>query len=116
MPGNLDGLFRANYSVRTPRQPTRIAIISRAVIHIPIQVRIPRIDPQRVLAHPPSRGGVVVPRPIVLQPRFHIRPSRPAAGRWSPLNSLPRVVQFRRGLQPAAVAMSDELKKKVNQE
>src|SRR5207245_1146678 len=44
----------------------------RLVLHVPIQVTIPRIKPQRILTDPPPGCRVVVPRPVVLQPRLDI--------------------------------------------
>src|SRR5260370_31041480 len=48
-------------------KPARIRRIRRVVAHIPVQVGVPRLAPDRILARPPPRRRVVPSRPHVVE-------------------------------------------------
>ena len=51
---------------------SRICPVLTRVGSVSIKIAIPRIEPQRILAHPPPRRRVVPAGPVVLQVRFDI--------------------------------------------
>jgi hypothetical protein len=52
--------------------PTRVSEVGGAVEHIPVEVSIPRGEPNRVLAQEPPSGLVVISRAVVILPRLAI--------------------------------------------
>jgi len=58
----------------------RINKVDRIIPYIPIQIDIPAQKPNRVLADEPLQSGMVIPGPVVVQPRAIIFSARVLEG------------------------------------
>jgi hypothetical protein len=58
--------------LRAGKQPTRVSEIRRAIEHIPVEVGIPRGEPDWVLAEEPPNPSIVISCAVVILPGFPI--------------------------------------------